>query len=449
MKTFVPFMKLVSAVVVTVFLSTSAIAQSGPGGVSGNGNSNGTANGNGNNDLLNSGLKFNNYTLETASTTNLKKGAIYLFPNVMQGVDARLKIDSLVGNAKVTKIDDNSNGLGYRDALQPEIESGNVIGSSYAVFTISFYTAGTNVPVYLQQVNATALDIDGNLNLKEFAEIRMGTGGIAKYMSTTLDISLLDMLLGKFRGTNLLGIERNGIDTTAMSNMFTATNKNISSFTIKYGTNTLLPTTDTRQFSMYMKGFVYPSQVTLPVDIISFNAMLEGSNKVNLAWVTSTEKNVSHYVVEKSLDGKEFSQAGIVFSFGNTQDKMTYTFSDKVSGTNNSVIYYRIRTVNIDTKNQISIVRLIRFDKENSSNIAVTTYPNPVTSDLRVTIPAKWQNKKVSYELIANNGRLTLRAESGNSSQTETINVGNLTAGVYMVKVTCNGETATQKIVKQ
>jgi hypothetical protein len=44
---------------------------------------------------------------------------------------------------------------------------------------------------------------------------------------------------------------------------------------------------------------------------------------------------------------------------------------------------------------------------------------------------------------------LTLRAESGNSSQTETINVSNLTAGVYMVKVTCNGETATQKIVKQ
>lgn len=440
MKTFVPFVKFVSAVVITVFLSTSAVAQTGTG----NTNSGGAGN-----DLLNSGLKFSNPRLETASTTNLKKGAVYLFEGVLTGVDARLKIDSLVGGARVTQIDDNTNGLGYRDALQPEIQSGNVIGSSYAVFTISFYIAGTNIPVYLQQVNATALDIDGNLNLKEFAEIGMSTGGVAKYMSTTLDISLLDMLLGKFRGSNILGIERSGIDTSAWSNMFTATNKNISSFTIKYGTNTLLPSSDTRQFSMYMKGFTYPSQVTLPVDIISFNAMLEGSNKVNLAWVTSTEKNVSHYVVEKSLDGKEFSQAGIVFSFGNTQDKMTYTFTDKVSGATNSVIYYRIRTVNIDSKTQFSIIRLIRFDKENATNIAVTTYPNPATSDLRVTIPAKWQNKKVSYELIANNGRLTLRAESGNSSQTETINVSNLTAGVYMVKVTCNGETAMQKIVKQ
>jgi len=440
MKTFVPFMKLVSAVVITVFLSSSAVAQSGPGGVSGSGNGN---------DLLTSGLKFDNYTLETASSTNLKKGAIYLFSNVISGIDARLKIEDLVGGAKVTKIDDNSTGLGYKDALQPEIQSGNVIGSSYAVFTISFYQAGTQIPAYLQQVNATALDIDGNLNLKEFAEINMGTGGIAKYMSTTLDISLLDMLLGKFKGTNILGIERTGIDTSSMGNMFTSSNKNVSSFTVKYGTNTLLPTTDTRQFSMYMKGFTYPSQVTLPVDIISFNAMLEGTNKANLTWVTSTEKNVSHFVVEKSTDGKNFSDAGIVFAFGNTQDKQTYNFSDKINASAGSVIYYRLRTVNVDAKNQYSIIRLIRIDKENSTNIAVTTYPNPVTNDLRVTIPAKWQNKKVSYELIANNGRLTLRAESGNSSQTETINVSNLTAGVYMVKVTCNGETAMQKIVKQ
>ena len=442
-------MKLVIAVVITVFLSTAANAQSGTGGVSGSGSS-GSNSGPGNsNDLLTSGLKFGSYTLETASNTNLKKGAIYRFSNVMQGIDARLKIEDLVGGAKVTKIDDNTNGLGYKDALQPEIESGNIIGSSYAVFTISFYQAGTQIPAYLQQVNATALDIDGNLNLKEFAEINMGTGGVAKYMSTTLDISLLDMLLGKFKGTNILGIERNGIDTSSMSNMFTTTNKNISSFTLKYGTNTLLPTNDTRQFSMYMKGFTYPSQVTLPVDIISFNAMLEGTSKANLTWVTATEKNVSHFVVEKSTDGKNFSDAGIVFAFGNTQEKQTYNFTDKISASNGSVIYYRLRTVNLDSKNQYSIIRLIRIDKENSTNIAVTTYPNPATSDLRVTIPAKWQNKKVSYELIANNGRLTLRAESGNSSQTETINVSNLTAGVYMVKVTCNGETAMQKIVKQ
>jgi hypothetical protein len=440
MKTFVPFMKLVSAVIITVFLSAAAVAQSGTGNTNSGGNGN---------DLLNSGLKFSNPRLETGSTTDLKKGAVYLFEDIKPGVDARLTIDSLVNGAKVIKIDDNTSGLGYKDALQPEVQSGNVIGSSYAVFTISFYKADTNIPEYLQQVNATALDIDGNLTLKEFAEIKMGQGGLAKYMSTTLDISLLDMLLGRFKATNILGIERTGIDTSAWSNMFTASNNGISSFTIKYGTTTLLPTRDNRQFSMYMKGFSYPNQVTLPVDIISFSAMLEGTSKVNLNWVTSAEKNVSHFVVERSFDGKEFSDAGVVFAVGNSQDLQSYNFADKIKADVNSVVYYRIRTVNIDAKNQLSIIRLIRIDKENDTKLAVTTYPNPVTSDLRITVPAKWQNKKVSYELIANNGRLTLRTESGNSSQTETMNVSNLTAGVYMVRVTCNGETAMQKIVKQ
>jgi hypothetical protein len=440
MKTFVPFMKLVSAVVITVFLSAAAVAQSGTGNTNSDGNGN---------DLLSSGLKFSNPRLETANSTDLKKGAVYLFEDIKPGVDARLKIEDLVGGAKVTKIDDNTSGLGYRDALQPEVQSGNVIGNSYAVFTISFYKADTQIPEYLQQVNATALDIDGNLTLKEFAEVKMGQGGLAKYMSTTLDISLLDLLLGRFKATNILGIERDGIDTAALSNMFTASNNGISSFTVNYGTTTLLPTTTTRQFSLYMKGFSYPSQVTLPVDIISFSAMLEGTSKVNLNWVTSTEKNVSHFVVERSFDGKEFSDAGVVFAVGNTQDLQSYNFADKIKADVNSVIYYRIRTVNIDAKNQLSIIRLIRIDKENDTKLAITTYPNPVTSDLRITVPAKWQNKKVSYELIANNGRLTLRTESGNSSQTETINVSNLTAGVYMVRVTCNGETAMQKIVKQ
>ncbi|MEO5563811.1 MAG: T9SS type A sorting domain-containing protein [Chitinophagaceae bacterium] len=441
MKTFVPFMKLV-CVLLTAVLSGNVVAQSGPGGGSNN-------NANPSNDyLLSNGLSFKNPSLETANTTDLKKGAVYLFEDVKAGVDARLKIDSLVNGAKVIKIDDNSNGLGYKDALQPEIQSGNVIGRSYAVFTLSFYKSNTLIPEILQSVSATALDIDGNLNLKEFAETRMGNGAVAKYMSTTLDISLLDMLLGKFKGENILGIERAGIDTSAMSNMFTTSNAGISSFTFKYGTTTLLPTNDIRQFSMYMKGFSYPSQVTLPVDLISFNAMLNGS-KVDLKWETASEKNVSHFVVEKSVDGKEYSDAGVVFAYGNSTAKVNYSFSDTKINATNTVIYYRLRTVNIDEKNQYSSIRVIRLEKENNKAVSILTYPNPATNELRVTVPANWQGKKISYEILSNNGRLTIRTESGSSSQTETINVSKLTAGVYMVKVTCNGETATQKIVKQ
>src|SRR5688572_3850128 len=242
MKTFVPFIKLVCVIALAVsFLPVNA--QSG-----------------GESELLTNGLKFKNPILQTASSTDLNVGAIYLFEDVATGVDARLRIDSLINGARVRKIDDNSNGLGYKDALQPEIRSGNVIGRSYAVFTITFYKANTTTIETLQTVNATSLDIDGNLLLKEFAELRMGNGAIANVMGgLNLDIAILNLLLGKFRADNLLGIERDGIDTTSYSNMFTARNNGISSFSLRYGTTTLLPSTDERQFSMYMKGFSYPN----------------------------------------------------------------------------------------------------------------------------------------------------------------------------------------------
>jgi hypothetical protein len=438
MKTIVPSTKMIFALALTLsVLGNTLFAQSGPGGGPGSGQA-----------LLRNGLSFKNPRLLTSSSTNLKQGAIYLFEDVFTGVDAKLSIDTLVNGATIVKIDDNSGGLGYEDALQPEIKSGNVIGKSYAVFTIRFFEANTNTPETLQSVNATALDIDGNLTLKEFTELRMGNGGTASFMGTSLDLSLLNLLSGKFIGENLLGIERSGIDTSAFSNMFTASNTGISSFTVKYGTTALLPTGANRQFSLYMKGFTYPDQITLPVELTSFSAVLNG-NKADLRWTTATERNVSHFVVERSLDGKNYEDAGLVFAYGNTTETMNYSFSDaKINTAKAGMIYYRLRSVDIDTKSQFSAVRMIRIAKQNDQTIAVLTYPNPVTNELRVTVPGNWQGKKVSYEVLNNNGRLSIRTESGSSSQTETINVSNLTAGVYLVKVTCNGETALQKIVK-
>jgi hypothetical protein len=436
MKTFVPSYVMKFAAVLAVGVSSiSLYGQSGQGG---------------GNELLEDGLSFRNPRLETPANTDLKVGAVYLFEDVITGVDARLKIDTLKNGARVSKLDDNSSGLGYSDALQPEIQSGNVIGASYAVFTITFYNANTSTVKNLQTVNATALDIDGNLTLKEFVEMRMGNGAVANYMGgVTLDITLLNLLLGKFKGENLLGIERSGIDTTSFSNMFTANNSGISSFSVRFGTNTLVPSSGTRQFSLYMKGFAYPSQMTLPVELVSFTAALN-TNKVDLKWTTATERNVSHFVVEKSLDGKDYTDAGVVFAYGNTSEKMNYSFTDKnINVSQPGVIYYRLRSIDIDTKTQYSQVRMIRIGKQSESNITVLTYPNPVANELRVTVPGGWQGKKVSYEVLSNNGRLTIRTESGNSSQTEAINVSSLSPGMYVVRVTCNGETATQKIVKQ
>jgi hypothetical protein len=430
MKTFVQFKKIsFHYVMVTIFLLHGVIvinAQSG------------SAN------LLTDGLKFSNPSLQ--SGTDLQTGAKYLFQNVTTGIDAVVSIDSLVNGAKVVSVDDNTPGTGYLDALQPSVQSGNIVGDSYAVFTVNFYNAGTNQPVDLQTVNATALDIDGNLTLKEFAQINMGSGAQATYMSTTSDISLLQILLGNFRALNIAGIERTGIDTSSYANMFTVSNSGVSSFTIKYGTSTLVRTTTARQFSLYMKGFQYPDQITLPVKMVSFSALLNNQN-VDLKWVTSEEKNASHFEVEKSYDGINYSEAGLVFAYGNTNRNTTYTFSDNVSAVQRGVLYYRLRSVDMDGKSQLSEVRIIRLGKQ-AETVVVLIYPNPVSNELRVTIPTQWQNKSVLFEIYNANGQKVKQLQNNNASQTETFSVGDLGRGLYIVNVECGSEKAQQKIIK-
>jgi hypothetical protein len=66
-----------------------------------------------------------------------------------------------------------------------------------------------------------------------------------------------------------------------------------------------------------------------------------------------------------------------------------------------------------------------------------------------VTIPTNWQGKKVSYELLNCNGQTMLRNITSTGSQTESMNVNTIAPGFYIIKVTCNGETAQQKIIKR
>jgi hypothetical protein len=188
--------------------------------------------------------------------------------------------------------------------------------------------------------------------------------------------------------------------------------------------------------------------IELPLKLVAFNAMLN-NNKTYLNWTTASEINVSHFVIERSPDGVNYSDAGIVFANGNYTDKTNYSFSDNLLNIQSGIVYYRLRSVDADGKAEYSDVRIIRISKQVDNNITILTYPNPVTNELRVTIPSNWQNKKVTYELFQANGQVAKKTESANSNQTETLNVNNLSPGFYIIRVSCNSETALQKIVKQ
>lgn len=384
------------------------------------------------------------------SGTNLQAGAKYQYESIVPGIDAFVTIDSLVNGATINNLDDNANGSGFTEGFQPQITSGAVIGESYVKLKFEYFISGTDVYATISDITLTALDIDGTATYKEFDEINLGPGATAAYVLGTPGISLTEVSPGAFRGINADGKTVNGVDTTAKQYMFSVNNKDISSFTVKMGLVNTQAVATYRLFSFYSKAFVYPAMGTLPVKMESFTATLNNSgNKVDLKWTTASEKNVSHFIVEKSTDGSTFSDAGLVFASGTETTRTSYTFADNVSSYQSKVIYYRIRTIDNDSKTQLSETRLIRLGSKSENAVTIIAYPNPVSSDLRITIPANWQNKKTVYEIISANGQVAKKVETGSSSQTENINVSSLAPGFYLIKVSCDNQSVQQRIVKQ
>ena len=114
----------------------------------------------------------------------------------------------------------------------------------------------------------------------------------------------------------------------------------------------------------------------------SFSAICN-NGKIHLEWSASAQKDISHFSIEKSTDGKNYSQAGIVFTFSNTAETMNYPFNDKNSSANKSgMIYYRISAVNTNGKSELLQVKAIRTVKENAQEMSMLNLSNRVTDEI-------------------------------------------------------------------
>jgi hypothetical protein len=387
------------------------------------------------------GMTFKNPTLK--SGTDLKKGAVYLFKSVSPGVDATVTVDDLVNGAELTKIDDNSGGLGYTEAFQPEIKSGKT-GESYVAFTIRFIdVTNGGIPEILKSLQATALDIDGSDKVKEFDQIDMN-GGKATYMGGTLEISLKSLpiigtLLNYYRADNIKGLEKNGIDTSSKGNMYTVSQTDITGFSVKFGAISSNSSGSARQYSLYMKGFQYPNVIVLPLKLLSFDAVTENKSII-LSWNTTEEINLSSFTIERSTDQEHYSTIGSVQAKGNETTTSTYRFTDsRIEKT----AYYRLRCMNADGSFIYSPVQVVRP----TSSLSISTYPNPFSNQLTIQSAGLQSGEQRLIELFNSNGQLIL-SKTSRIANTEILETSSLDRGIYIIRITQGTELAQSKVVK-
>ena len=104
---------------------------------------------------------------------------------------------------------------------------------------------------------------------------------------------------------------------------------------------------------------------TVPVKPAAFTAAVNNnnSNKIDLKWSTEIETNLSHFIVERSTDGINFSDAALVFAYGNTTSKSDYSFPDNISRVLSGSVYYRVISISDNGKAVYSDVRIVKMNK--------------------------------------------------------------------------------------
>ena len=199
--------------------------------------------------------------------------------------------------------------------------------------------------------------------------------------------------------------------------------------------------------SELQNGKTYPSLKTagvLPICFASLQVNQEGK-KVKVEWVTACERNNSHFDVERSGDGQQWSVVATVKGSVNTSTAQTYSAYDAAPLNGNN--FYRIRQYDFDGKSATSVVRSLKMFVESTGMLQV--YPNPVQDKINFSL-AKGIAQQTVISLYTISGKLihseTLAAVASNTSYT--LRLGTKPApGVYMLIVSATGISESIKVV--
>jgi glucose/arabinose dehydrogenase len=184
------------------------------------------------------------------------------------------------------------------------------------------------------------------------------------------------------------------------------------------------------------------TNVTLPLNLLVFRGSLQNSTTI-LDWETANEINTSQYIIERSIDGRNFERIGTVASVGNNNSNNKYSFTDyDVARQSSSILYYRLKMMDKDGAYTYSKVVTITLPYITGK---VTVFPNPASNKVNVTVTAAVDGE-VQLNLIDKTGRIVIQnsgwVKKGNNNFD--INIGMLSAGFYYLSVV--GSEINQKV---
>ncbi len=181
----------------------------------------------------------------------------------------------------------------------------------------------------------------------------------------------------------------------------------------------------------------------LPVELTKFQAVQQ-STQVYMQWETATERNTSHFEIERSTNGFSFETIGKRSSAGNTTIAQQYNYNDinPKSGLN----YYRLKIVDLDGSFEYSHIEVVKFESAPS----IQLFPNPVKDVIHLKTN-HLNSEENLIEIFDRTGKLlfmnVLKFEDGGLNlEVDKINISE--NGTYFLRITGKTENQVLKFIK-
>jgi hypothetical protein len=215
-------------------------------------------------------------------------------------------------------------------------------------------------------------------------------------------------------------------DPTGQTPQFLAQTANGASNGVRY---IVVPTPGFSSF------FIHAGNGPLAVTLSSIGAVnVEERNRVD--WATAAEEAGSLFIVERSIDGQNFSPLGEVSGKG---EASAYSFWDEqpVTGIN----YYRLKM--LDSKGTYSYSSTVSAVVRKGTGFVLQAFPNPASGSVTVRVSGN-TSSNASVAITDVTGKVLLQQPMPTAEAV--IDLGGLAKGMYLVRYTDNLNTKSIKL---
>lgn len=184
----------------------------------------------------------------------------------------------------------------------------------------------------------------------------------------------------------------------------------------------------------------------LPIELSRFSATVKGNGASNLSVVlsfaTATERNNAWFLIERSADGRVFTEIGKVKGAGNASTLQQYEFTDlrPLQGTS----YYRLKQVDFDGQFSYSDLRSVVIGRAN----ALTVSPSPAKDAVKVQLENRL-TADATWQVLDFAGRIVLSGNIAAENNTVDMNVSTLMSGNYVLRIVGAEQNVTKQFYKQ